>query len=322
MPQSAAPGFRRQAADVVLYLKRSASLLAIDFRTVLDELDRLDFHPLLQRGDLRNTLCGGIFADFLRDLHRTEMHHLGRILGQGFVMEFTRLVRTETDVELIFQAEFEARFRQRIVSNLRARMALGQMGCVGGDLVGDDAILDIDLVPQAEMLLRPDVTQHRHAIPADGDSPDARGDVVVACRDVGGQWSQCVERRFVSLLQLQVHIFFDQVHRHAARAFDHYLNVVFPGDLGQLAQGFQFNELRFVIGIVDRTRAQAIAKAEADIVGFHDVADIFEMIVKERFAGCARHHLAMIEPPRLTIPVRRLAVIGTYYKRTPAWVMR
>jgi len=48
--------------------------------------------------------------------------------------------------------------------------------------------------------------------------------------------------------------------------FDHYLDIVFPGDLGQLAQDFQFNELRFVTGVIDRTWTQAIAKAEADII--------------------------------------------------------
>lgn len=33
---------------------------------------------------------------------------------------------------------------------------------------------------------------------------------------------------------------------------------------------------------------------------------------------CARHHAAMIEPPRETMPVLRFAVSGTYARRTPA----
>ena len=44
------------------------------------------------------------------------------------------------------------------------------------------------------------------------------------------------------------------------RAFDHHLDVVLPGDLGQLAEGFQFAELRFIIGIGDRAGAQAVAQ--------------------------------------------------------------
>ncbi len=66
-----------------------------------------------------------------------------------------------------------------------------------------------------------------------------------------------------------------------AGAFDHGLHVVLPGGLGQFAQGFQFAELRGVVGIGNRTRAQAIAKGEADVIGLHDFADFVEMRVGE-----------------------------------------
>ncbi len=36
---------------------------------------------------------------------------------------------------------------------------------------------------------------------------------------------------------------------------------------------------------------------------------------------CARHHAAMIEPPRETMPVLRRAVSGTYRSSTPAWTV-
>jgi len=39
-----------------------------------------------------------------------------------------------------------------------------------------------------------------------------------------------------------------------AGTFDHYLAIVFPGDLGQLAQGFEFGKLRFVICVGNRSR--------------------------------------------------------------------
>src|SRR5450830_986789 len=113
-------------------------------------------------------------------------------------------------------------------------MALGQVGGVRGNLVGDDAVLDVHLVGQAQMFLRCDVAQHRCAVPADLRGADAGSDVVVTRRDVGGQGSQRVERRFVALLQLQVHVFLDQVHWHVAGTFDHDLHVVLPGDLGPL----------------------------------------------------------------------------------------
>jgi len=56
---------------------------------------------------------------------------------------------------------------------------------------------------------------------------------------------------------------------------------VLPGDLGQLAEGFQLAELRGVVGVGDRARTQAIAQREADVVGLHDFADFFEMGVEK-----------------------------------------
>ena len=82
-------------------------------------------------------------------------------------MEFTRFVRIEADIELILPTEFKARFRQGIVTDLRTNMSLGQVGRMRGDLVRDDAVLDVNLVRQTEMLFRRHVTQHRGTVPAD-----------------------------------------------------------------------------------------------------------------------------------------------------------
>ena len=107
--------------------------------------------------------------------------------------------------------------------------------------------------------------------------------MVVARCDVGRQRPQRVERRLVALLQLQVHVFLDQVHRHVAGTFDHHLHVMLPRDLGQLAQGFQFTQLRLVVGVVDRAWPQAVTERERHVVGLHDGADVFEMLIQERF---------------------------------------
>jgi hypothetical protein len=66
-------------------------------------------------------------------------------------------------------------------------VALGEVGGVGGELVGDDADLDVVAVGEAEMLLGRDVAEHRRAEPADHRGADRAGDVVVARRDVGGE---------------------------------------------------------------------------------------------------------------------------------------
>ena len=68
-----------------------------------------------------------------------------------------------------------------------ARVALGQVGGVGGDLVGDDAFLDVVAVGQAQVLLGGDVAEHGGAVPADHGGADAGGEVVVAGGDVGDQ---------------------------------------------------------------------------------------------------------------------------------------
>jgi hypothetical protein len=68
-----------------------------------------------------------------------------------------------------------------------------------------------------------------------------------------------------------------------AGAFDHDLHVVFPGDLGQFAEGLEFAELGFVVGVVDRAGTQAVAEAEGDVVGLHDFADFLEVGVEEAF---------------------------------------
>ena len=66
-----------------------------------------------------------------------------------------------------------------------------------------------------------------------------------------------------------------------ARALDHDLAVVLPGLLGQLPERLELGELRRVVGVGDRARAQAVAQAEGDVVGPHDLADLVEVRVEE-----------------------------------------
>jgi hypothetical protein len=56
---------------------------------------------------------------------------------------------------------------------LGAGVALGEVGGVGGDLVGDHALLDVLAVGQAEVLLGRDVAEHRRADGADHRRADA-----------------------------------------------------------------------------------------------------------------------------------------------------
>ena len=128
-----------------------------------------------------------------------------------------------------------------------------------------------------------DVAEHGAAIPADHGGADAAGDVVVAGGDVGGERAEGVEGRFVAPLELLVHVLLDQVHGDVAGAFVHDLDAVGPGALGEFALDFELGELRLVVGVGDGAGAQAVADAEADVVGGHDFADVVPMGVEEAF---------------------------------------
>ena len=146
------------------------------------------------------------------------MRGLGAFLRQGLIVKFAGRFRIERQIELVFPAKFEACFADGVVAVLRAGVALGQIGGVGGDLVGDDPVFDVFFVGQSEMFFRRDVTKHGAAVPADHGRADRAGDVIVAGRDVGREGTERVERRFVAPLELFLHVLFDHVHGNVARA--------------------------------------------------------------------------------------------------------
>ena len=162
------------------------------------ELLGLGGHALLQRSILGQALLGRKVAHLLRDLHGTElgpahgaeMRHLGAVLGQGLVVVLLRRLGVQAQVELVLPAEVETRLAQRVVTRAGTGVALGHIGGVRGDLVGDDALLDVIAVGQAQVLLGRDVAQHGRAHPADHGGTDGAGNVVVARRDVDGQRAQ------------------------------------------------------------------------------------------------------------------------------------
>ena len=73
-----------------------------------------------------------------------------------------------------------------------------------------------------------------------------------------------------------------------AGALDHHLHVMVPGDLGELAQRVELGELRLVIGVGDASGAEAVAEAEGDVIGLHDLANLVEPLVEEALLVVAR----------------------------------
>ncbi len=115
------------------------------------------------------------------------MRHFRAVRRQGLIVEGLRGLGIESQRELVAPAELEARLAHRVVPDARGRMALGEVGRVRGDAIGDDARLHVVAVGKAEMLLGRDVAEHGGAEPADHRRADGRGDVVVARRHIRHQ---------------------------------------------------------------------------------------------------------------------------------------
>ena len=58
------------------------------------------------------------------------MRNLVAVLRQGLVVELTRRVGIERQVELVFPAEVEARLAHRVIADLSGRMPLGEVSRV------------------------------------------------------------------------------------------------------------------------------------------------------------------------------------------------
>src|ERR1700731_5371941 len=147
------------------------------------------------RGHVAHALGAGLRTHLVRDAHgaelrsahRAEMRHLVALLRQRRIVEGAGRVRVEREVELVLPAEIEARPRQRIVARPGPGVPLGKVGSVSGDLVSDDAGLDVVAIRKSEVLLGRDVTEHGGAKPTDHGGSDGGGNVVVTGRDIGRQ---------------------------------------------------------------------------------------------------------------------------------------
>src|SRR3546814_448817 len=139
--------------------------------------------------------CGGVGAHVRRDAHRAELRaahgaevgRLGRLGGQGGVVVAAGGVGVEGEVELVLPPELEAGLRERVVPVAGVGVALGDVGGVRGDLVGDHALLHVIAIGEAEMILGGHVAEHRRAVQPTGRGADGGGAVVVAGAPAGGE---------------------------------------------------------------------------------------------------------------------------------------
>ena len=180
----------------------------------------------------------------------------------------------EAQLEMLLPIERGPGLGQLVIAVARAGDAQRDVGRVGGDLVRDAALLDVILFGQPQMLLGRDVAEHRRAMIRGRGRADATGDVVIARENVSHQRPKHVERRAVAQRTLDFHIPFDLIERHMPGAFNHDLHAVAPGAFGELAERFQFRQLRPIRRIREPARPQPIADTESDVVFSQDQADV------------------------------------------------
>ena len=120
-------------------------------------------------------------------------------------------IGVERQMKLVTPTEFKTGFAQCIVADLCRWMTFGEVGRMGGNLVGDDTRSYIFPIGQTKMLFRSDIAEHGRAQPTDLCGSDGRGDVVVTRCDIGDQRAEGIERCVVAFLDLPLHVLLDFV---------------------------------------------------------------------------------------------------------------
>ena len=235
--------------------------------------------------------------DILRDLvgaefwaaHRAEFRFLEDILWQCLVMVLFGAIRVEAELELPVPVEAVTRITHLIVDLPGIRTATGNIRCMGCNLIGDDSLPDIGGVGKPKMLFGGDIAEHTGAMPSANRCTDRGRDMVIPRRYIRDQRPQYIERGFVAIFALQFHISLYLIERHMPRAFDHHLDIFFPGSECQFAQNFQFGKLRIVTGIVEASRSETVAQRKGNIIFAADIEDLVIGVI-ERVLFMVMHH--------------------------------
>src|SRR5579885_2132294 len=229
--------------------------------------------------------AGPVHGAELGSAHGAEGGFLVVVVGKGFIVHGPGCFRVNGEGELLFPIEGVASVADGVVA------VAGDVSGVCGDFIGNHAVLYVFLVGQAEVLFGRDVAEHGSAVPSNEGRADGGGDVIVAGSDIGDQRPESVEGRAVAVFDFLIHLLLDFVERNVARAFDHDLNVAFPGFLGEFTQGFELGKLGLVGSVGHAAWTQAIAEGEADVVFRHDLYDAVEVFIQEVLLVVVGHPL-------------------------------
>mmetsp|Transcript_5622 Transcript_5622/g.12903 ORF Transcript_5622/g.12903 Transcript_5622/m.12903 type:complete len:231 (-) Transcript_5622:1056-1748(-) len=174
---------------------------------------------------------------------------------------------------------------------------LREVARVRGNLVRNQARLDVVAVWQSEVLLGRHVAQQSRARRADRRRANRARDVVVRRRDVRGKRAERVERRLAAPLELVLHVDRNLVQRHVSRSFIHHLHVLLPRAARKVALHLELGELRLVVRVLDASRTQAVANGQRDVVLRADVEDVVPVLVRKVLRIVVDQHVLCVDRP-------------------------
>mmetsp|Transcript_7691 Transcript_7691/g.13557 ORF Transcript_7691/g.13557 Transcript_7691/m.13557 type:complete len:298 (-) Transcript_7691:27-920(-) len=271
------------ALKLILSVLRHVDLT--DFLEFLALLVQTHVDRLIDTISVLSSVFSDIFGDAhgaeLGTAHGAEVSHLPGVRRDGLVVHGASGHRIQRQVELIVPSELESGLGQGVVPLLGVWVSLAQIRSMCCNLVRNHTCLDIISVWQTQMFLGRNVAQQSSAQMTNVGGANGRGDVVVSWRNIGHQRTQSVEWRLIAPLQLVLHVFGDLVQRNVAWTFVHDLHVVLPRTSGQVALSLEFGKLGLIIGVIDRTRSQAITNRERHIVFTTNLANLVPVLISK-----------------------------------------
>mmetsp|Transcript_651 Transcript_651/g.1028 ORF Transcript_651/g.1028 Transcript_651/m.1028 type:complete len:435 (+) Transcript_651:690-1994(+) len=129
------------------------------------------------------------------------------------------------------------------------------------------------------MFLGSYITQHGSSQGSNVCSSDCRGDVVVTGSNICSKRSKSVEWSLVTPLELITHILWNLVEGDMSRTFVHYLYILLPRTLCEIALKLELKELGLVVRIKDGSRSKTISNRKSDVVLSTDVKDLIPVFV-------------------------------------------
>ena len=202
------------------------------------------------------------------------------VLGQAGVADGLGGLGVQRTGKLCIPVQYAAGIAHLVIDVPGMGDALGNVGGVGGNFGGHDALLYVLHIGQCQMLGGGHIAQEGRTAGGCHCAADGSGDVVIAGGDIGDQRSQHIEGGAHADALLHLHVGGDLIQGHMAGAFYHHLHIVRPCALGQLAQTHQFLDLAHVGGVGQTAGTAGVAQRDGHVMLGADLADLVKVLVE------------------------------------------